>query len=118
MSGVQLRHRASKLALIPQGRFIGMSRQSIERVLKLEEARRRAFRYADGFCQRLAIQLKKSWEAAGLKPYALAQRAGVSRDMIGCIKHRRVLPGVHVMARLFYGMRKRPSELVRRAERR
>ena len=39
-----------------------------------------------------------------MSKYALAKKAGVSRDMVGCIEEGESIPTLHVSARLAYGV--------------
>ena len=49
-----------------------------------------AHNYAERIRARLPRRLQELREAAGMSKYALATKAGVSRDMVGCIEGGRV----------------------------
>ena len=60
--------------------------------------------YAERIRERLPRRLQELREAAGMSKYALAKKAGVSRDMVGCIEEGESIPTLHVSARLAYGV--------------
>ena len=51
--------------------------------------------YAERIRERLPRRLQELREAAGLSRYALAKKAGVSRDMVGCIEGGESIPPLH-----------------------
>ena len=51
-----------------------------------------AYDYAERVCERLPRRLQELREAAGMSKYALAKKAGVSRDMVGCIEEGESIP--------------------------
>lgn len=63
-----------------------------------------AFQYAERIRERLPHRLQELREAAGMSKYAFAKKAGVSRDMVGCIEGGESIPTLHVSARLAYGV--------------
>ena len=63
-----------------------------------------AHNYAERIRARLPRRLQELREAAGMSKYALAKKAGVSRDMVGCIEGGESIPTLHVSARLAYGV--------------
>ena len=63
-----------------------------------------AFRYAERIRARLPRRLQELREAAGMSKYAFAKKAGVSRDMVGCIEGGESIPTLHISARLAYGV--------------
>ena len=63
-----------------------------------------AHNYAERIRARLPRRLQELREAAGMSKYALAKKAGVSRDMVGCIEEGESIPTLHVSARLAYGV--------------
>ena len=48
--------------------------------------------YAERLCRQLPRQLQEERENAGMSRYALAKKAGVSREMIGCIEEAESIP--------------------------
>jgi len=64
----------------------------------------KAYNYAERIRVRLPRRLQELREAVGLSKYALAEKAGVSRDMIGCIEEGESIPTLHVVARLAHGV--------------
>lgn len=117
MSGRHLYRTGRKHAVIAAGPFRGMTVQAFERMEKINRSRRRASNFADRLCRGVVRALKELRVAAGLKPHALWQMTGVSRDMIGCMERGEVVPGMHVIGRWLYGTRAPMTELARRAQR-
>ena len=72
--------------------------------------------YAERIRERLPRRLQELREACGLSKYALWQKTGVSRDMIGRIEGGESIPTFHVGARLAYGVDKTLTEFVGRME--
>lgn len=72
--------------------------------------------YAERIRARLPGQLAKTREAAGLKAYGLARRAGVSRDMIGEIEGGASIPTLYFAAKLAFAMGITLAEFIRRLE--
>ena len=68
--------------------------------------------YAERIRERLPRNLQELREACGLSKYALWQKTGVSRDMIGRIEGGESIPTFHVRARLAYGVDKTLQEFV------
>ena len=62
--------------------------------------------YAERIRARLPRRLQELREAACLSMYALWQKCGVSRDTISRIESGETIPGVHVLARLAWGVEK------------
>jgi transcriptional regulator with XRE-family HTH domain len=60
--------------------------------------------YAERIRERLPRRLQELCEACGLSMYALWMKCGVSRDMISRIEGGETIPGVHVLARLAWGL--------------
>jgi DNA-binding XRE family transcriptional regulator len=75
-----------------------------------------AYEYAERICAGLPKRLIELRVAAGLKPYALAIRAGVSRDMIGDIERGKSIPTLFLAARLAFGLGMTLTEFVRGME--
>ncbi|MEQ1748017.1 MAG: helix-turn-helix transcriptional regulator [Prosthecobacter sp.] len=65
-----------------------------------------AHNYAERIRARLPRRLQELREAAHLSMYALWQKCGVSRDTISRIEAGETIPGVHVLARLAWGVEK------------
>ena len=72
--------------------------------------------YAERIRARLPRRLQELRGAAGLSKYALAKKAGVSRDMVGCIEEGESIPTLHVSARLAHGLGMALTELVGKLE--
>lgn len=68
--------------------------------------------YAERIRERLPRRLQELREASGLSKYALAQKAGVSRDMVGNVESGESIPTLHVTARLAWGVDRTLTELV------
>jgi ribosome-binding protein aMBF1 (putative translation factor) len=117
MSGRHLYRAGRKHAIITEGPFRGMTVRAFQQMEKMKRSRRQAWDHADRLCARVVRALKEIRQAAGLKPYALWQWTGVSRDMISCMERGKVMPGMHVIGRLLYGTRAGMTELARRVER-
>ncbi len=62
--------------------------------------------YAERIRERLPRRLQELREATGLSMYALWLKCGVSRDTISRIEGGETIPGVHVLARLAWGVEK------------
>ena len=71
-----------------------------------------AFNYAERIRERLPRRLQELREGCGMSMYALAKKAGVSRDMVGCIEQGESIPTLHVAARLAHGVEKTLTEFV------
>ena len=67
---------------------------------------REAYDYAERIRARLPRRLQETREAAGLSMYALWLKCGVSRDTISRVEGGETIPGVHVLARLAWGVGK------------
>ena len=80
--------------------------------MKTIHSKRKAYDYAERIRARLPQRLKESRAAVGLSPYALSVRAGVSRDMVGCVERGDSIPGLHVLARLAHGVQMTLTEFV------
>jgi transcriptional regulator with XRE-family HTH domain len=65
-----------------------------------------AYDYAERIRERLPRRLQELREAERLSMYALWQKCGVSRDTISRIEGGETIPGVHVLARLAWGVGK------------
>ncbi|MEQ1852503.1 MAG: helix-turn-helix transcriptional regulator [Chthoniobacteraceae bacterium] len=65
-----------------------------------------AHEYAERIRDRLPRRLQELREAERLSMYALWQKCGVSRDTISRIEGGETIPGVHVLARLAWGVEK------------
>ena len=65
-----------------------------------------AYNYAERIRGRLPRRLQELREAIGLSMYALWQKTGVSRDMIGRIEGGESIPTFHVGARMAHGVDK------------
>lgn len=65
-----------------------------------------AYDYAERIRERLPRRLQELREAERLSMYALWQKCGVSRDTISRIEGGETIPGVHVLARLAWGVEK------------
>ena len=65
-----------------------------------------AYDYAERIRERLPRRLQELREAERLSMYALWQKCGVSRDTISRIEGGETSPGVHVLARLAWGVEK------------
>ncbi len=65
-----------------------------------------AYDYAERIRERLPRRLQELREAIGLSMYALWLKCGVSRDTISRIEGGETIPGVHVLARLAWGVEK------------
>ena len=63
-----------------------------------------AYDYAERIRERLPRRLQETREAVRLSMYALWRKCGVSRDTISRIESRETIPGVHVLARLAWGL--------------
>lgn len=63
-----------------------------------------AYDYAERIRDRLPRRLQELREGIGLSMYALWLKCGVSRDTISRIEGGETIPGVHVLARLAWGM--------------
>ena len=59
--------------------------------------------YAERIRERLPRRLQELREAARLSKYALWQKTGVSRDMIGCIEAGESIPTLHVLCHQLEG---------------
>ena len=62
--------------------------------------------YAERIRERLPRRLQELREAARLSMYALWRKCGVSRDTISRVEAGETIPGVHVVARLAWGVEK------------
>jgi transcriptional regulator with XRE-family HTH domain len=62
--------------------------------------------YAERIRERLPRRLQELREAERLSMYALWQKCGVSRDTISRVEAGETIPGVHVLARLAWGVEK------------
>ena len=60
--------------------------------------------YAERIRERLPRRLQELREAERLSMYALWQKCGVSRDTISRVEAGETIPGVHVLARLAWGV--------------
>lgn len=60
--------------------------------------------YAERIRDRLPRRLQELREACGLSMYALWMKCGVSRDTISRVEAGETIPGVHVLARLAWGV--------------
>jgi ribosome-binding protein aMBF1 (putative translation factor) len=65
--------------------------------------------YAERIRERLPRRLQELREAERLSMYALWQKCGVSRDTISRVEAGETIPGVHVLARLPWGVEKTMS---------
>ena len=72
--------------------------------------------YAERIRERLLRRLQELREASGRSKYALWQKAGVSRNMIGCIEAGTSIPTLHVSARLGYVVDKTLTAFVEQLE--
>ena len=63
-----------------------------------------AYDYAERVRARLPRRLQEMREAAGMSKYAFAKKAGVSRDMVGCVEDGESVPTFFVGARLAHGL--------------
>ena len=63
-----------------------------------------AHNYAERIRERLPWRLQELREAARLSMYALWRKCGLSRDTISRIEAGDTIPGVHVLARLAWGL--------------
>ena len=63
-----------------------------------------AYDYAERICERLPRRMQELREAAGLTPYKLWRKCGISRNTISCIESGKRTPGVAVLAQLAKGM--------------
>ena len=70
------------------------------------------FDYAERIRERLPRKLQELRETAGMSKYALWQKCGVSRDMIGRIEGGESIPTLHVSARLACGVEMTLQEFV------
>jgi transcriptional regulator with XRE-family HTH domain len=84
--------------------------------MKTSNPSRHAYEYAERICARLPQRLIELRVAAGLSQYALAIRAGVSRDMIGDIERGVSIPTLFFAARLAFGLGMTLTEFVRAME--
>lgn len=66
--------------------------------------------YAERIRERLPRRLQELREAERLSMYALWQKCGVSRDTISRVEAGETIPGVHVLARLAWGVGKTISD--------
>jgi transcriptional regulator with XRE-family HTH domain len=66
--------------------------------------------YAERIRERLQRRLQETREVARLSMYALWRKCGVSRDAISHIEAGDTIPGVHVLARLTWGVGKTISD--------
>lgn len=60
--------------------------------------------YAERIRARLPRRLQEMRETKGLSMYALWLKCGVSRDTISRVEGGDTIPGVHVLARLAWGL--------------
>lgn len=60
--------------------------------------------YAERIRERLPRRHQELREANGLSMYALWLKCGVSRDTISRVEGGETIPGVHVLARLAWGL--------------
>lgn len=72
--------------------------------------------YAERIRARLPRRLQELREAGGLSMYALWRKCGVSRDTISRIEAGETIPGVHVLARLAWGVGKTITDFFSGAE--
>jgi transcriptional regulator with XRE-family HTH domain len=63
-----------------------------------------AHNYAERIRERLPWRLQELREAERLSMYALWLKCGVSRDTISRVEGGDTIPGVHVLARLAWGL--------------
>ena len=68
--------------------------------------------YAERLCARLPRLLQELREGRQLSKYALWQKCGVSRDMIGRIEDGESIPTLHAAARLAHGLDRRLAEFL------
>jgi ribosome-binding protein aMBF1 (putative translation factor) len=73
-----------------------------------------AFNYAERIRERLPRTLQEEREAAGMSPYALEKKCGVSRDMIGDIESGDSIPTLYFGARMVHGLGLKLWEFVRK----
>ena len=69
-----------------------------------------AYDYAERIRDRLPRRLQELRENEKLSMYALWRKCGVSRDTISRIEGGETIPGVHVLARLAWGVEKTITE--------
>ena len=81
-----------------------------------QPSKRLAYDYAERIRARLPGRVRTLREAVGLSKYALAEKSGVSRDMIGSIESGESIPTLHILARLAQGVSVTLTELVRGME--
>ena len=74
--------------------------------MRPESSSHEAHDYAERIRERLPRRLQELRESAKLSMYALWQKCGVSRDTISRIEGGETIPGVHVLARLAWGVEK------------
>lgn len=65
-----------------------------------------AYDYAERIREQLSRRLQELWQTASLRMYALWRKCGVSWDTISRIEGGGTIPGVHVLARLAWGVGK------------
>jgi transcriptional regulator with XRE-family HTH domain len=63
-----------------------------------------SYNYAERIRARLPRRLQELRERCGLSKYALWLKCGVSRDTISRVEGGDTIPGVHVLARLAWGL--------------
>ena len=78
---------------------------------------RLAGEFADRVCALCAAELRVRCDEAGMSPYRLCKACGVSRDMLSRILAGKSCPGLHVMARISYGLGMRDAAFLRMLER-
>ena len=76
----------------------------------MRDAGNHAYDYAERIRERLPRRLQELREAESLSMYALWRKCGVSRDTISRIEAGDTIPGVHVLARLAWGVGKTISD--------
>lgn len=74
------------------------------RLLRVKQASREALAYVERLRGLLPRRFQEMREGHGHSRYALSQKSGVSRDMIGCLENGNSIPSLHVAARLADGM--------------
>ena len=73
---------------------------------------RETHEYAERVFLRMVKRLRAVREARGLSRYALAEAAGMSRDMVGCIEAGKSCPTVIVLAKVALAFRTPLPKLV------
>jgi transcriptional regulator with XRE-family HTH domain len=82
----------------------------------LSTPRKQAHDYAERIRARLPRRLQEALEAVPMSKYALEERCGISRQMLGLVESGESVPGLCVMAQMSHGLGLTLTEFARTLE--